>query len=117
MNTWMLYFSDRNRPAGKRCLGVAIFDLESESVSDAVRRAWDLDINPGGEVFADWWEPGSLPPIPPALRDRLISATEAEEAGLIQAAAELTPLQREIAQNTFDQLVAEHQAKHHTKRR
>ena len=54
MTTFWLSFTDTEATADKRFLGVAIFDMDEKqgqlSVSEIVRRAHELGLNPGGAV-------------------------------------------------------------------
>jgi hypothetical protein len=54
MTTFWLSFTDQEATSDKRFLGVAIFDMdESEgelSVSEIIKQAWALGVNPGGAV-------------------------------------------------------------------
>jgi hypothetical protein len=54
MTTFWLSFTDTEATADKRFLGVAIFDMDESqgqlSVSEIVRRAHELGLNPGGAV-------------------------------------------------------------------
>lgn len=45
---WWLSFCDAARPKGEQFLGACI--VEGQSMGDAVRIAWAMDCNPGGEV-------------------------------------------------------------------
>jgi hypothetical protein len=55
MTTFWLTFNDPEASSDKRFLGVAIFDMDEStgklSVIEIVRHAWDLGINPGGQVL------------------------------------------------------------------
>ena len=79
---WWLSFVDTDKsdppgeqvPGGGGFLGVVIVEATDEV--SAVTRAWELKINPGGQV-------GILGPIPqdvygPLVRDRLLTAEEAQ---------------------------------------
>lgn len=46
---WWLSFADATRPTGTQCLGVSI--VRAMSLQEAVKAAWVMDCNPGGEVF------------------------------------------------------------------
>jgi hypothetical protein len=54
MTTFWLSFHDHEKPPQEQFLGVAIFDMDEtegeKSVSEIVREAWRLGINPGGSV-------------------------------------------------------------------
>jgi hypothetical protein len=54
MTTFWLSFTDTEATADKRFLGVAIFDMDESqgqlSVTEIVRRAHELGLNPGGAV-------------------------------------------------------------------
>lgn len=73
-NWWWLSFVDHDKPEGNKFLGVVI--IEGETIIDAVRHAWDLNINPGGEVLAGQLE--MIDTIPPEFRERLLSKEDAE---------------------------------------
>ena len=49
MTWWWLSFCDPDRPKGERFLGVAI--VPGITIVDACETAWDLGINPGGQVL------------------------------------------------------------------
>ena len=67
-----LSFCDPDKPKGKAFLGVAI--VEADDNISAVRAAWDLGINPGGEVLICDCDQD----IPQYYRNRLLSKEEAE---------------------------------------
>lgn len=71
---WWLSFCDTERPAGEQFLGVAI--VEAPNVPMATVRAWDLGVNPGGQVAAYDVPAGHLPAV--EWRDRLLTRAEAE---------------------------------------
>jgi hypothetical protein len=54
MTTFWLTFSDPEATVNKRFLGVAIFDMDEKDgdlgMTEIIRRAWQLGINPGGAV-------------------------------------------------------------------
>ena len=76
---WWLSFVDPDRPAGERFQGVAI--VQGHGVASASIQAHNLGINPGGAVQAVELTGDDIPS--PALRNRLLGATELKEAGLI----------------------------------
>ena len=44
-----LSFSDPDAPRGKRFLGVAIVDMDTDaSAVEIIRHTWELGVNPGG---------------------------------------------------------------------
>lgn len=45
---YWLSFCDPSRPEGSRFVGVAV--VESEGIQDAIRTAWVMGCNPGGQV-------------------------------------------------------------------
>jgi hypothetical protein len=47
---WWLSFCDASRPEGTQFIGAAV--VRGVSLDDAVRRAWAVGCNPGGEVMA-----------------------------------------------------------------
>lgn len=54
MTTFWLTFNDHEATPDKRFLGAAIFDMDESdgqlNMSEIIRRAWRLGINPGGAV-------------------------------------------------------------------
>jgi hypothetical protein len=78
---WWLSFVDPDKsappdeqvPGGGGFLGVCI--VEAEDPMDAVRRAWALGINPGGQVQIVG--PGPQDAYPPEALHRLLTAEEA----------------------------------------
>lgn len=75
-----LSFADEDR-----FLGLAVVEVQRSAHSKvwmfrAIRRAWDMGINPGGEVVA-FDVTASISEIPESLRNRLLSKGEAEEIG------------------------------------
>lgn len=46
---WWLSFADQTRPTGQHFLGVAL--VIAGDMAQAVRVAWKLGVNPGGEVL------------------------------------------------------------------
>jgi hypothetical protein len=72
MMTFWLSFSDPDAPSDKRFLGVAILDMDEGrgrvSVSEIVRKANDLGINPGGQVLVQ-----EVEAIPDEYKNRLIT--------------------------------------------
>lgn len=76
---WMS-FCDPDKKPGERFLGVIIV-RGITNIVDAAAHAWDLGINPGGEVQGHAID-GSL--VKPEHFDRLLSADELREAGYIE---------------------------------
>jgi hypothetical protein len=73
MTTFWLSFHDLEAPQRDRIfLGVAIFDMDESkrrlSVSEIVRHAWKLRINPGGAVRVS-----EVPHIPDEHKNKLIT--------------------------------------------
>jgi hypothetical protein len=72
MTTFWLTFSDPNALADKRFLGVAILDIDESrhqaSVTEIVRKAHKLGINPGGQVLVQ-----EVESIPDEYKNRLIT--------------------------------------------
>jgi hypothetical protein len=75
MTTFWLTFSDPDATADKRFLGVAIFDMDESdgeaSTVEIVRRAWELGINPGGQMIVQ-----EVPSIPDEHKSKLITDDE-----------------------------------------
>lgn len=69
---WWLSFADTKKPKGEQFLGVAI--VRANGAAEAVRIAWKLGINPGGEVA--FQELATPPPL--KVRRRLLTRAEAE---------------------------------------
>jgi hypothetical protein len=75
MNRYYLSFVDRTRAVKDRFLGACI--VEAENVEGAIRRAWELEINPGGEcMIADVPEVAYYLPL-----NRLMDRAELEKYG------------------------------------
>lgn len=55
LGLWWLSFADAARTAGEQSLGVAI--VEAADMPSAIRVAWALGRNPGGEVQGMWVDP------------------------------------------------------------
>jgi hypothetical protein len=49
MKRWWMSFCDARRPQGEQFLGVCIVRAHNEA--EATRVAWQLGINPGGEIM------------------------------------------------------------------
>ena len=73
---WWLSFVDPNLDVGHRFLGAAI--VRGAGMVDAVREAWRLGVNPGGEVAGGPMRPAHVPGW--AFRERLLTRAEATEA-------------------------------------
>ena len=59
-----LSFSDPDAPRGKRFLGVAIVDMDTDaSAVEIIRHTWKLGINPGGAVAISQLDDRSALPI------------------------------------------------------
>lgn len=69
---WWLSFVDPHKPPGHRFLGVVI--LAGENFGEAVRNAWTLGCNPGGEVKGYQVED-----VDPTWMNRLLDSQEADE--------------------------------------
>jgi hypothetical protein len=78
---WWLSFVDTDKsappeeqvPGGGGFLGVVI--VEADNPDTAIRRAWELGVNPGGQVQIVG--PGPLDAYPPEVLNRLLTAEEA----------------------------------------
>lgn len=71
-----LSFCDPSRPAGRKFLGCAI--VGGAENGDAVRRAWDLGCNPGGEVVSAEIAPEIAPMVGDDWRNRLLTRAEVD---------------------------------------
>jgi hypothetical protein len=75
-----LSFCDGSLPKGSQFLGV--FITEADSVMQAAKKAWDLNMNPGGEIQSvDVTNDFS---ITPEHMDRLMSKDEVKAYGFIE---------------------------------
>ena len=76
-----LSFSDPDAPRGKRFLGVAIVDMDTDaSAVEIIRHTWKLGINPGGAVAITQLDDRSALRIAREHRNKLIT----DEAQLIR---------------------------------
>lgn len=74
-----LSFVDPTKPQGLRSLGIAV--VEGYDFLGAIQRAWDLGINPGGEVAGyEVTEGDGLPAA--EYRNRLVSPEECASSGI-----------------------------------
>ena len=72
---WWLSFADGDRPKNEQFLGVAI--VQARSLHEAIKAAWALGCNPGGQVMgAD--VPPEIGPPPEGYAGRLLSRVECE---------------------------------------
>lgn len=80
---YWLSFADPSAPPGKQFLGVVVVHTHGrshlEAFSNAMKRAWALDINPGGEVRGI---PVPIETIPEDCRNRLLSKEELQSRDL-----------------------------------
>jgi hypothetical protein len=76
---YSLSFADPARPEGQRFLGVCI--VEAMTLQDAIMRAWELGINPGGEVAGFLVPPDHEQNIARFGLNRLISKAELNRLG------------------------------------
>lgn len=75
---WWLSFCDVDKPAGEQFLGVAI--VRAGGPVSAMQRAWDLGINPGGEVMNYQLPDDAAARVRPYM-DRLLSREEITKGG------------------------------------
>jgi hypothetical protein len=78
---WWLSFCDPELPKGRSFLGVII--IEAIGYAHAIKKAWDMKINPGGEVLGFLVGPVQVPKIPREFYDRLLSKEHLAKADLI----------------------------------
>ena len=71
MATWWLSFADTGKP--DRFLGVVI--VSANDLSEAVKRTWELGVNPGGEITSAEMPTGMFHE---EWYDRLLSEEEAD---------------------------------------
>lgn len=76
MRYWWLSFCDAKRPEGQQFLGCAV--VAASRPDEAIRVAWILGCNPGGEVRSIAFE--ATAPLPARLVGRLLQRAEAESA-------------------------------------
>ena len=79
MSWWWLSFRDPKKPEGSSFLGVVV--VQAKSMKLAMKEAWRLECNPGGEVLGE-----ALPPevkIPEQYQNKLLSRTEGEELNFL----------------------------------
>jgi hypothetical protein len=74
---WWLSFIDEDRPVGDKFLGVCV--VRANDMLAAVQKAWDLGINPGGEVAM-----AKIAKIPPDCINRLMQKNEIIERELLE---------------------------------
>lgn len=73
---WWMSFCDPEKPKGQQFLGVVV--VEAPGFMHAHQKAWELGVNPGGEIQAFRVEG-----VPNEFHDRLLSRAELEAAGLV----------------------------------
>lgn len=78
MKLWWLSFADGGLPKGQQFLGVVI--VAASSFVEAVRVAWTLGINPGGECVGEPVHEGT--DIPIEYREKLLSREEISGLGV-----------------------------------
>jgi hypothetical protein len=99
MRTYWLSFTDQDRPAGGRFLGVTVIDVTADQaeairpelppqaqpgaewIAAACRAAWDMGCNPGGTVAS--YDITGRPEAVRAPHARLLSRAELRTLGLI----------------------------------
>lgn len=77
---WWISFCDGSKPKGTQFLGVVI--VRAKGFAGAIKRAWDIGINPGGEAQGYETDPSG---IAPEHMDRLLSKSDLIAAGYIDA--------------------------------
>ena len=79
-----LYFQDPEKPAGQRFQGAVLMKDEGQDAAALARRAWNLGVNPGGEIVL--WEVDSerLTGFTEAHLDRLLPEEECLALGLFE---------------------------------
>lgn len=73
---WWMSFCDPNKPKGQQFIGVCV--VKAPGFMHATQKAWDLGINPGGEIQAY-----RVNDVPVEYHDKLLSLAELEAAGLV----------------------------------
>jgi hypothetical protein len=68
LSWWWLSFADPELPAGRQFLGVVI--VRGDSIISAVKEAWRLKINPGGQAAGVSLPDDVVPP--PEFREKLL---------------------------------------------
>ena len=77
---YWLSFVDSEKPEGERFIGATI--VRSDCIENAIRKAWWLRINPGGEVMGIQIPPEQEAMIKPGWENRLISQAELNAEGM-----------------------------------
>ena len=77
---WWMSYCDGSLPKGSQFLGVTI--IKAKGMAHAVQRAWDMGINPGGEIQAYETDPAA---IAPDHFNRLLSKDDLITAGYIDS--------------------------------
>lgn len=73
---WWLSFCDPTMPKGSKFLGAIA--LEVPAGIDPIRHAWNMNLNPGGEVMFGEVPADQHKLFPDSVRNRLLSRQEAE---------------------------------------
>lgn len=79
MRWWWLSFCDASLPKGSQFLGAVL--VRARDPRDAIREAWRLQVNPGGEVLSQP-APPEFQPLP-GWAGRLLSRADCEEFDLV----------------------------------
>ena len=87
MQLMELYFQDPEKPAGQRFLGAVLMRDEGQDVARLAARAWQLGVNPGGELRAWHVDSERLTGFTEAHLDRLLPEAEGLALGLFQRRA------------------------------
>lgn len=76
---WWLSFADGEKPKGEQFLGACL--VQGATLPDAIKEAWRLKINPGGEVMSG--ELGGYPvDVPEKWANRLLSHEDMVKMGM-----------------------------------
>jgi hypothetical protein len=82
-----LYFHDPARPFGQRFLGAVLMKDEGMDAGALSERAWNLGINPGGEIVIYDIDSDDLTGFTSAYLDRLLSEEECLALDIFQRKA------------------------------
>jgi hypothetical protein len=79
-----LYFQDPEKPAGQRFQGAVLMKDEGQDAAALASRAWNLGVNPGGDMAVFEVDSERLKGFTEAHLDRLLPAEEGLALGLFK---------------------------------
>ena len=71
-----LYFQNTSKPAGQRFFGVVLMEDNGDNLAVLAKRAWQLGINPGGQILFFDVNSQNLQNFTEIHLDRLLNETE-----------------------------------------